>query len=148
MPSDPLNSTGADSKDCVVAQAQLVSVAQTVRTLCPVRPTDPRVLRTIAQLEQMLLQRPALAERASRIGLSESRLAHLFRKQTGWTVRRYAKRPRVEVAAHLLRLSPLSIKEIAAVIGTSQSQLTREFKACFGVSPRWYRSSRCGAAAG
>lgn len=123
------------------AQAKRQPKPQGVPPLLPGRQTDPRVAEIILQLRDMLRQKDALAELARRVGLSESRLSHLFRAATGWSLGEYAKRLRLAVGQELLESSPLSIKEVAAALGVDRSHFSRDFKTLCGLSPREYRLS-------
>lgn len=122
-------------------QAKRQPKPQGAPPLLPGRPTDPRVAEIILQLRDMLRQKDALAELARRAGLSESRLSHLFRAATGWSLSEYAKRVRLAVGQELLESSPLSIKEVAAAVGMDRSHFSRDFKTLCGLSPREYRLS-------
>jgi len=90
-----------------------------------------------------MLRDRAPAELARRVGLSESRLRHLFKQDTGWSIARYARQVRLALARHLLRYPLLSVKEVAAAVGMDPSHFTRDFTRVFGVSPRKYRSAAC-----
>jgi len=79
---------------------------------------------------------------ASRVGLSRSRFEHLFRSETGTTFRNYRRQIRLSTALQLLANSSLSVKEISAEWGYAHtSNLTREFKREFGLTPSGYRRS-------
>jgi transcriptional regulator GlxA family with amidase domain len=82
---------------------------------------------------------PALA---ASLRLSPSRLRHLFRAETGLPIGRYILKRRLEVAAHLLRTSYLSVKEVSeAARFKNTSHFVREFHKSFGTPPREYRRS-------
>jgi transcriptional regulator GlxA family with amidase domain len=97
------------------------------------------VLKILAEIEEMLQEKHAASECARRAALSESRLYHLFKAATGWTLRDYASGVRLEVGRQLLASSSLSIKEIAAQVGITPTHFSRAFKAAFGRPPRAYR---------
>lgn len=117
-----------------------------VGRVCPLGPRDPAVLAIIAQLEETLGERASLAMLAGRVGLSESRLSHLFKQDTGLSFRQYRKRARLARAADLLESTDLSVKEIAAKVGSDAGRLARDFKAERGVPPREYRALLRGGA--
>jgi AraC family transcriptional regulator of arabinose operon len=123
----------------VVPKAKAPRVPEGILKLCPVRPTEPRVLKVLAEIEEMLRERDVASECARRAGLSESRLSHLFKAATGWTLRDYRSGVRLEVGRQLLASSSLSIKEIAAQVGMSPTHFSRAFKAALGRPPRAYR---------
>jgi len=88
---------------------------------------DPSVLWNIAALAKL-------------VGLSISRLRHLFRHEMGTALTQHLKEVRLRRAEHLLRTSFLSVKQIAEEAGhISGSHFSREFKKVFGVSPTAYR---------
>lgn len=79
---------------------------------------------------------------ASHLGLSRSRFEHLFKAETGTTFRAHLRQIRLSTALHLLLNSRLRVKEISAQCGyASTSNLSREFKREFGVTPSEYRHS-------
>lgn len=124
---------------------RLIEVAATVRDMCPGRPRDPRVLELIRQLEERFDQECSVPSRAANVHLSTSRISHLFKAETGWTFHRYANYVRLTLSKYLLETSWLSIKEIAAATGMDARQMTREFKATFGESPRRFRAHSTGS---
>jgi transcriptional regulator GlxA family with amidase domain len=82
---------------------------------------------------------------AASVGLSRSRLEHLFKAQAGASIRAYVEARRLAKAKALLQDVRLRIKEVAARCGySSASSLTREFKRRLGFSPSKYRSSTPG----
>lgn len=89
----------------------------------------------------MLREKHVTSVCARRVGLSESRLYHLFKAATGCSFGECTRRLRLAVAQDLLQSSSLSIKEIAAEVGIHPSHLWREFKARLGASPRQCRLS-------
>ena len=79
---------------------------------------------------------------ASHLGLSRSRFEHLFKAETGTTFRAYLRQTRLSTALQFLVNSRLRVKEISAQCGyASTSNLSREFKREFGVTPSEYRHS-------
>jgi AraC family transcriptional regulator, arabinose operon regulatory protein len=86
---------------------------------------------------------------AQTCGLSVSRLAHLFREQTGTTPQRFLELQRIHRAKQLLELTALSVKEIAREVGFENPlYFSLRFKRHAGTSPRAYRAklARIGAA--
>ncbi|MFN2530598.1 MAG: helix-turn-helix domain-containing protein [Pyrinomonadaceae bacterium] len=77
---------------------------------------------------------------AELVNLSPSRLRHLFKEETGQSVRQYLKRLKLKQAEVLLHDTFLSVKEIASAIGFgSVSHFVREFKREFTLAPNHYR---------
>jgi AraC family transcriptional regulator of arabinose operon len=90
--------------------------------------------------EAMSIER--LAEMA---GLSESRFAHVFRKQTGVTPLQFLEQQRLDRARQLLELTSRPIQAIAEEVGFGQPfYFTLRFKRLTGLSPRDYRKRALG----
>ena len=74
------------------------------------------------------------------LGISGSHGARLFKKHVGLGIREYATRTRLAAATDKLKTTTLSIKEIAADLGyRSQTDLSRQFKQWFCLSPTEFR---------
>jgi AraC family transcriptional regulator of arabinose operon len=100
----------------------------------------------IAAAQQFLLDNlgrmVAVPEVAQATGLSSSRLAHLFRTQTGLTPMQFLDRQRMHRACQLLASTPLPIKEIAAQVGYPDIyHFSQRFKKLLGQNPRNYRQT-------
>lgn len=96
----------------------------------------------ITRLLQLLPSGPApTADDAARLTtLSRSRLQHLFRSETGQTLRAFLLGIRLKKAAAMLSSTDLEIKQIAGVAGYSHtSSFTRAFRRSFGLSPIEFR---------
>lgn len=77
---------------------------------------------------------------AAAVGVSRWHLSRLLKVGTGLGFRRLLAELRVSQARNLLRLTPLSIKEIAARTGYEHvSNLDRHFRLYSGTTPRRYR---------
>ncbi len=80
------------------------------------------------------------------VGLSGSRLGHLFRKQVGLTPVQFLERQRLERACQLLELSTRPIHSIAEELGFENPfYFTLRFKRWTGHSPRDYRKNHIAA---
>lgn len=103
-------------------------------------PIDPRVERAMHLLSQDFSEPFLLRNIAAKVALSPSRLSHLFQEQTGQSLRVFAEERRMAHARQLLKLTPLSISEIAVECGfDSPFYFTNRFRLAAGVSPREYR---------
>jgi AraC family transcriptional regulator of arabinose operon len=103
---------------------------------------DERIRRAIDYLERNLGRKIMLADIAVAAGLSTSRLAHLFREQTGQTPQQYVEGLRMQRASELLKRTGFSIKQISDTVGfDSQFYFSQRFKAQTGQSPSNFRSS-------
>ena len=73
-------------------------------------------------------------------GISGRRLARLFRRCLGVTVREYVKRKRLGLAAKQLKNPVLSVKEIALSLGyRTVWDFQRQFKQLFSLTPTEFR---------
>jgi len=73
-------------------------------------------------------------------GISGRRLARLFRRCLGVTVREYVKRKRLWLAAQRLKNPALSVKEIALSFGyRTVWDFQRQFKQLFSLTPTEFR---------
>jgi AraC family transcriptional regulator of arabinose operon len=106
---------------------------------------DHRVQQILTWLERNPRAPLRVQPLAAWVGLSPSRLSHLFRAQTHTSVRDYLHQQRLHAAAHALRHSHERISTIAFQAGFNDaSNFTHAFKKRYGMSPREYR--RGGAA--
>jgi len=83
-----------------------------------------------------------LQQLAAEVGLSYDTFRRRFTAQVGQSPSAYRAGRRLQTAATLLRLTDLTHREIARVLGfADEFHLSRRFRARFGVSPRDYRRS-------
>ena len=81
-----------------------------------------------------------LSEIADILGLSETYLSRLFKKETGERLQDYIVSVRLEHAANLLKYSEESISKIAEYVNfPSQSYMGKIFKERYLLSPKQYR---------
>ena len=97
-----------------------------------------------------LNERIRLNELADAVGLNESYLSTLFRRETGFTITDYITEERVVTAKNMLRYSEMTASAIATSLGfSSQSYFTRVFRERTGFTPsefrkRFFRESEMG----
>jgi transcriptional regulator GlxA family with amidase domain len=92
------------------------------------------------EMQQRFGQVIVLDDLAAAVRLSRSRFSHLFREQTGVAPWRYLRDLRLQRARVLLETTPLSVKEVMALVGVNDpSHFSRDFCAAFGASPRAWR---------
>ena len=101
--------------------------------------------RRIDSLKEYLTERFAeqlgVEEMAARVNLSPSRLAHLFKRETGTAPREFLKQIRMKHARTLLEGTFLSVKEVMARCGFNDaSHFVRDFERQYGTTPRRYRT--------
>ncbi len=114
-----------------------------VESLAPA-PLDPRVWRVEAFVRSNIQRSLRLEDMTALVGLSVSRLCHLFKSQTGVAPSRFLKVLRMRKAKELLETTTLSVKEITARVGINDvSHFVRDFETIYGLSPARYRLQFC-----
>lgn len=109
------------------------------------RPGDERIRRAVEFIEDRLAEKLLIDDVAEAVWLSPSRLAHLFREETGETVQGHIEARRMQVAADLLRRTSFPVKQVAASVGfESQFYFSQRFKRWMGVSPLQFRQQTPG----
>lgn len=79
---------------------------------------------------------------AQHLGLSESHLSHLFRKETDYTLLNYLTRYRIHKAMELLRDCRLKVYEVAEQVGYRDiTYFSATFKKAAGVSPSEFQDT-------
>jgi AraC family transcriptional regulator of arabinose operon len=103
-------------------------------------PADPRIRRAVDLLNDLQDRPISTAELARKVGLSLSRLSHLFTAQVGVSPRRYWESRRLDQARQLLARTQLPVGEIARQVGfDNQFYFSLRFKKATGQSPLAYR---------
>ena len=103
---------------------------------------DRRIRRVRSVLDSEYRDPPSVEELAGRVGLSTSRLAHLFRDEVGMSVQSYIVERRLLMAAMLIVQSDERISQIAYRVGFNDvSNFNHSFKRRFAMSPREYRAT-------
>ncbi len=99
-----------------------------------VQQMDPRIELVAKQIRDDPATAESAAELAATIGLSESRFLHLFRQETGSSLRRYRLWSRLTRAgAEIAAGKSLTVAAVEAGF-TSPSHLSDRFKTTFGLS--------------
>lgn len=100
---------------------------------------DARILDALSYITEHLHEPLRVARIADAIGLSRSRLSHLFREQLGMGIFDYVEDQRIRKATDHLRMSDRPIAEIAAIVGYDDPlYFSKRFKSRTGMSPsRW-----------
>jgi AraC-like DNA-binding protein len=107
-----------------------------LHTSKPVTAVDARVLSVMETVARNLDKQHLVNHLAAQLRLSPSRLEHLFKKETGQTIKAYVRAARLKKAKHLLQDPTLQIKEVAAAVGYSDaSDFAHHFRKRFGQSP-------------
>jgi AraC-like DNA-binding protein len=101
---------------------------------------DRRVQIVRVLLEGSFQLKLGLRDMSAKVNLSPWRLAHLFKSEIGMSPQRYLTLVRLQKAKDQLENSFLSVQEIGAAVGIpNPSQLTKSFKAAYGMTPVEYR---------
>jgi len=101
---------------------------------------DGRVRTAINRLTTHF-QEPFVLERLARhCGISVSRLAHLFKDQTGISPQRFLEQHRMQIASGLLRMTDFTVTEVAAEVGYPDPfYFSNRFRRFIGSSPSHFR---------
>jgi AraC family transcriptional regulator of arabinose operon len=103
---------------------------------------DPRVEEILNILTQKMKEPHCVEELAKTVNLSPSRLAHLFKNQTGDSIIETLIKIRIRHSARLLEFTSRKIADIATDIGFQDSfYFSRQFKAYYGMNPTSYREN-------
>lgn len=117
----------------------------TVNPHSPTSNMDPRVEQAMQIIAARLETPLTVSNVAEEIGLSASRLSHIFREHAGTTFPDYVEGRRMERAEDLLRMTSRDIATIARSVGYEDPlYFSRRFKARTGLSPRAWRSRATG----
>ena len=115
---------------------EIMSLVRSWSADLPERIVDDRVLRAIDECQRCESKKMSVSELARTVHLSESRLVHLFKGETGVPVRRYLKWLRTVDAVGRFQATDASLTEVAHEVGFADSaHLTRTFKEMFGIPP-------------
>lgn len=108
--------------------------------------TDPRVRKAMDYLGAQFTKPFEMAALAQHCGLSTSRMAHLFREETGTTPHKFSEALRMERARQLLLRTSATVGEIADLCGYDDAfYFTRRFTLAMGKSPRAMRTNHQGS---
>ncbi|MCC6579149.1 MAG: helix-turn-helix domain-containing protein [Phycisphaeraceae bacterium] len=107
---------------------------------------DPRIRRVLEYVGQHLHEPIRLNQLARVASLSTSRLSHLFRRQMSITPQQFIERQRMDRAADLLRMTSMTVREIADHVGfDSAFYFTARFRNARGISPSVFRKAELAA---
>ena len=119
---------------CPFDPLQLVRSLGNVPDSAPAQ--DKRIRAAIGYVASHLDTPPRVTDIAEHVGLSESRLRHLFVRETGIPLTHYVLWSRMKVALHALVAGGLTITEAAHEAGyADHAHFTRTFRRMFGVRP-------------
>ena len=102
---------------------------------------DERVLSVLEIIASDLEKPHSVKHLAAGLRLSPSRFEHLFKKETGRTVKAFVREARITQAKNMLQDPTLRIKEVAAAVGCADaSHFSRDFKKQYGRPPSQSRT--------
>ena len=85
-------------------------------------------------------QKICIPDIADALGVSESHLSRIFKKETGESIQKYSMHMRIERAENLLKYSEASLTEISEYLCfSSQSHFGKVFKVYKNMTPKQYR---------
>ncbi|WP_053376290.1 helix-turn-helix domain-containing protein [Paenibacillus sp. FJAT-27812] len=103
------------------------------------RKGDPRVEETLHYLSRHMRETIRIEDIAQSVGLSPSRLTHLFKEETGLTIVKTINDMRIRQAAMLIKHSGRNVTEAAYDVGFhNYSHFALLFRERMGKSPRAY----------
>lgn len=119
---------------------QILIVARTSATDASVKPVDPRVSRVWQVIESCAPDSPSMADLSRIAGLSPSRLAFVFKQNTGISILTAVNRVRLRAAQHALRELGTSVSEAAERAGfQSPYSFSNWYLKQTGLRPAEYR---------
>lgn len=105
--------------------------------------TDSRVRLALELMRREYGQSLNVREMANRVGLSASRLEHLFKQDLGHSFSAELREVRLRQAAAFLRQGSFEVKEVAGLCGySSVPTFSRIFTRRFGLTPSEFRRDR------
>ena len=142
---------GPDQDDTYLAVLGDALLGQLRHSLVASAPDEPQrgsrsslmlVHRAVQHIHQNIGAPLGLASIAATTGVGVTHFSNTFKQVTGVTPHRYILRSRIERARELLRMTSLSVGEIAAAVGfAGQSHFCTAFRRETGVTPSRYRRS-------
>jgi AraC family transcriptional regulator of arabinose operon len=103
---------------------------------------DPRVEEALHYLSKHMRETLRIEDIAKAVGLSCSRLSHLFKRETGSTLVEALNKMRIHQAALLIQHSGRAATEVAYDVGfLNYNHFASLFRQFMGVSPKEYRNS-------
>ncbi|WP_375330552.1 helix-turn-helix domain-containing protein [Alicyclobacillus fastidiosus] len=103
---------------------------------------DPRVDEVLQFISHRFSENISVDMLADQVGLSSSRLSHIFKQQVGESIVECLIKLRLRHASRLLERTTEQISEIADLCGfQSPYYFTRKFRDHYGMSPTQYRNT-------
>ena len=103
---------------------------------------DARVKKATEIIARKIDKPPSVKDLADQLRLSQSRLQHLFKENTGRALKQFIRATRMANANDLLRDPTRRVKEVAAAVGyPDSSSFSHDFRKHYGKSASELRSS-------
>lgn len=100
------------------------------------------VIQCMDYIQYHLHEAIVVGELAKMVGLNESYLSVLFKRETGTNITEHIKIKRMETAENMLRFSDFTLSEISDILHfSSYSHFARLFRKYYGTSPKKYRDT-------
>lgn len=104
---------------------------------------DPRIEETLHLLAKRMKEPVKIEELAKKVGLSSSRLSHLFKEQTGRSIIEMLNKMRLDQAALLLEHTDQRASEVSREVGFQHYHyFAEQFRKQFGQSPRTFKRAK------
>lgn len=104
---------------------------------------SPYIKRSVQYIELHLSQQVRVEKLCEMNQITQQYFTHMFKKETGKTVKQYIMCLRCERAAELLENSSLPVQEISQYVGYEDiSYFGRVFKSLYGIPPQEYRKQK------
>lgn len=104
---------------------------------------DPRIELSLQYLSRNMNQNFRLEDLAGSVGLSLSRLSHLFKQETGESVLEHLNRLRLQQAALLMEHMGRTATEASLDVGfNNYNHFAALFRKAYGSSPRTYKKEK------
>ncbi|WP_175638413.1 helix-turn-helix domain-containing protein [Metabacillus schmidteae] len=101
---------------------------------------DPRIDEVLHLLSKQMKESISIKELAKDVGLSPSRLSHVFKENVGNSILDTLKQMRLNQAALLLEHTDRSASEVAFEVGyQNYNHFAIQFRSRYGVAPRHYK---------
>lgn len=101
------------------------------------------IAKAVEYINRNYRQELKLGDVANHIGMNESYLSHIFKKQTGNTFTDFVNNIRIKKAQALFRREDMNVQEVSELVGYANvSYFSRVFKQIVGVTPNEYRKTK------
>lgn len=99
------------------------------------------IRRIIRHMKENLAEEPSYEELGELAGVSPRYLNRLFKRYTGWSIRDYKVKVRLDRAIQLISESSMSLSQVSEILGyTDLYFFSKQFKQHYGVAPSHFRA--------